>query len=137
MASKDNHPGREQLKVVRLLMPHALPLGVLGPIIDPRVGPPVYRYGTLQIFATVQPAADESPWYHVSYSRSDRVPDHDDTCLVRRVFFKPEALVLAVFPPTDEYVNHHQFCLHLWQRIGGARVVPDLRVPGGSIGLTV
>lgn len=122
------HPARAQLRLIRPLLPDFKPSNLLGPIIDPRLGHPTWRLGPLAIIATVQPASDESLWYHVSYSLADRCPTHDETCAVRAAMFRPDALVVAVFPPVDEYVNHMPFCLHLWQRIGGERLIPDLRV---------
>lgn len=134
MTTAKDHPARAQLRLIRPLLPDFKTRDLLGPIIDPRLDQPKWTLGTLAILATVQPAADESLWYHVSYSLADRCPTHDDTCAVRAAMFKPDALVVAVFPPVDEYVNHMPFCLHLWQRIGGERLIPDLRVyvPGFS-----
>lgn len=127
MTAKD-HPARAQLRLIRPLLPDFKPAKLLGPIVDPRLDQPKWTLGSMAILATVQPAADDSPWYHVSYSFADRCPTHDETCAVRSMMFRPDALVVAVFPPVDEYVNHMPFCLHLWQRIGGERLIPDLRV---------
>lgn len=128
--NRDGHPAREQLRVVRMLLPTTRTPGLLGPIVEARAAQPSWRLGELLILASVQPAADDSPWYHVSYSFAERIPTHEDTCRVRAAMFRPEALVVAVFPPVSEYVNLHPFCLHLWQRIGKERLIPDLRVPG-------
>lgn len=119
---------RAQLRLIRPMLPMVKSAGLLGPIIDPRLCHPKWTLGPLVILATVQPADDETLWYHVSYSLADRCPTHEETCAVRAAMFKPDALVVAVFPPVDEYVNHYPFCLHLWQRIGGERLIPDLRV---------
>lgn len=37
-------------------------------------------------------------------------------------------VVLQVFPPKAEHVNLHPYCLHLWERLSGPRLVPDLRL---------
>jgi hypothetical protein len=127
---KDFHPAREMIKRVRPLLPTVRHPLLTGPIIERHAGPPTWRMGELLILATVQPSfEDGSEWYHVSYSFADRTPTHEDTCLVRRAMFRPTALVVAIFPPVDEYVNLHPHCLHLWQRLTGDRLIPDLRIP--------
>ncbi len=128
MSADKNHPAREHIKIIRHLLPDAKVPGLLGPIIDNRIGSPLWRIGDLQILATVQPDTAGTPWYHVSYSLADKTPTHEQTCLVRAAMFKPTAVVVAVFPPVDEYVNLHPFCLHLWQRLTPERLIPDLRI---------
>jgi hypothetical protein len=130
MSSDKDHPARAQIRMIRHLLPAAKSPGLLGPIIDNRCGSPIWRIGDLQILATVQPDADGTPWYHVSYSLIDKTPTHEQTCMVRTAMFRPDVVVVAVFPPVDEYVNLHPFCLHLWQRLTKDRLIPDLRVDG-------
>lgn len=133
MAREAKEVQRQQLQRVRPL------LGcwrnyLAGPYLQ-GIGGPSWRAGDLLILATVQPAVDESEWYHVSYSRQDRIPTHEDTLLVRRTMFKPDALAIAVYPPVDEYVNAHPYTLHLWQRLAPAgRLVPDLRMHDPLLG---
>lgn len=96
-------------------------------------GPPVMNpvwWGRdgLGVLASLDVVADGTRWLHASYSRQDRIPDHADTLAVRRLIFPADAVVIAVLPPEDEYVNDHPRCLHLWQRIGSERLVPDLRL---------
>lgn len=125
---RDFHPGREHLRRVRPLLPLVRPAGLLGPILSPPpVGAPNWRLDGMIILTTVQESGG-AEWYHVSYSRPDRVPSHEDTCAVRAAMFRPDALVIAVYPPVDEYINQHPYCLHLWERLGPERLVPDLRV---------
>lgn len=115
---------RSQLRMVRQCMP-AERTGLLGPYVKPA---PAWRMGALYVLTSVQPVADGTTWYHVSYSRQDQIPTHEDTCAVRKAFFRADALAVAVFPPVDEYVNIHPRTLHLWQRLlPEDRLIPDLR----------
>jgi hypothetical protein len=82
----------------------------------------------LRVLASVERKPDGRDWMHASYSRADRVPSYDDGLLVRRVLFRAEAVVVAVFPPEAEHCNDHPYCLHLWTRIDALRLIPDLRV---------
>lgn len=120
-----DHPARDILKLVRPLLGQAQLL--TGPIIDPRCMQPTWRGSGLLVLASVEKKPDGYPWYHVSFSRADRVPDYGDTLLVRRAMFRPDALAVMVFPPAQEHVNIHEFCLHLWQRVSTERLLPDLR----------
>lgn len=60
-----------------------------------------------------------------------------DMCEIRARFFRHTDAVLHVWPPVDEHVNDMATCLHLWCRLDGTRVVPDLRAvdPDGRRGV--
>lgn len=66
-------------------------------------------------------------WLHVSVAHTDRMPTYSLVAKVRRAFFLDEALVVQVSPPVAEHVDIHPYMLHLWQRLDGERLVPDLR----------
>ena len=88
---------------------------------------PAWRYkGRLLILAEVEQHGD-ARWLHVSFSMPRETPSHDDVFTVRRMFFRRDSLVLQLFPPMDEYVNLHHHTLHLWERLDGERLVPDVR----------
>lgn len=62
---------------------------------------------------------DESMrWEHVSVSLEDRCPTWEEMCWVKSLFWEPEECVVQYHPPESEYVNRHQFCLHLWRPLG-------------------
>lgn len=83
----------------------------------------------LRVIADVEPRK-EGIWIHVSFSRRNRTPTYEDMTLIRKAFFPKDRVVAQVFPPTDEHVNVHQHCLHLWCRIDVDRWIPDLREDG-------
>ena len=80
----------------------------------------------LAVLLSVAREGDGFMWLHVSTSRQDRTPSHDDLCAVKNQFIG-DRLAVQVFPPRSEYVNYHPHTLHLWSRLDGPRLVPDLR----------
>jgi hypothetical protein len=85
---------------------------------DPRLGPssPIYRIGALLVIdSDDQDFGDGQRWHHVSFSTRRRLPDWNEIKLVRTLFFPPDAEVIQVFPPVDEWVNTHAYTFHLWQ----------------------
>jgi hypothetical protein len=73
-------------------------------------------YGrALQIIAT---DGQETQWEHVSVSivgQPTKCPSWPEMCLVKDLFWNPEACVIQFHPPASQYVNHHPGCLHLWR----------------------
>jgi hypothetical protein len=91
--------------------------------------------GGLRVIVDCEMRADGSPWLHVSYSRKDWTPTHDDTCKVKAAFIG-DRYAYAVFPPKSEYVNIHAHCLHLWARMeGDGRVLPEFSAEIPELGL--
>lgn len=108
-----------------------------GPRMRPHGLQLAWRGRGLLVLADVGQRGDGSPagtasWYHVSFSRTGRMPTYDDAALVRRAFFRPASVVVQVFPPESEHVNDHPYCLHLWERLNPPRLIPDLRVWAGA-----
>lgn len=84
----------------------------------------VHRCG-LRVIIDCEEKNDGKRWVHVSFSRKDRTPSHEDTCKVKRDFIG-DRYAYAVFPPSDKYVNIHQYCLHLWACTeGDGRILPE------------
>lgn len=56
-------------------------------------------------------------WEHVSISihSEQRCPTWEEMCFVKSQFWGPEDCVVQFHPPVKEYVNIHDFCLHLWR----------------------
>ena len=59
-----------------------------------------------------------TPWEHVSVSLPDRCPTWAEMCAVKSLFWDDEDPVVQFHPPRSEWVNNHQFCLHLWRPVG-------------------
>jgi hypothetical protein len=61
---------------------------------------------------------DGKQWRHLSVSRRSRTPSHEDMMLAADAFLDRDHVVLSIYPRRAEWVNLHNFCLHLWQPIG-------------------
>lgn len=63
-------------------------------------------------------ASNGEGWEHVSVSLPSRCPNWQEMCFVKDLFWEAEETVIQYHPPKSQYVNCHQFCLHLWKPIG-------------------
>lgn len=67
--------------------------------------------------------SDGSGWEHVSITLSTgkkgkevkRCPTWEEMCYIKNVFFGEEVYVMQFHPGKSDYVNMHEFCLHLWR----------------------
>lgn len=57
-------------------------------------------------------------WEHVSVSLSKRCPNWEEMCFIKNLFWDEEDCIIQFHPPKSEYVNNHNFCLHLWRPVG-------------------
>ena len=60
-------------------------------------------------------ASDGMGWDHVSVSLPDRCPTWEEMCKVKALFWDDEDAVMELHPTRSDWVNNHQFCLHLWR----------------------
>lgn len=58
------------------------------------------------------------PWEHVSVSLSMRSPTWEEMDYVKSIFWRNDETVMQLHVPTDQHVNEHEYCLHLWRPIG-------------------
>lgn len=68
--------------------------------------------------------ADQRRWIHVSVSRPERHPSHEDLAFVKDHFIGPETYAYTVYPPRSKHVNIHPNCLHLWSPLDGP-ILPE------------
>lgn len=56
-------------------------------------------------------------WEHVSISipTESRTPTWPEMCFVKDLFWDDTDTVVQFHPPKKDYVNAHEFCLHLWR----------------------
>lgn len=74
-------------------------------------------------------ASDCEGWEHVSLSISVKskrylMPTWDDMCLIKSMFWDDEDAVMQFHPPKSEYVNNHNYVLHLWRECNKNQVMP-------------
>lgn len=73
-------------------------------------------------------AADglEVGWEHVSVTVEGlrKPPGWEEMCIVKNLFWEPDACVVQFHPAETDYVNVHPGCLHLWRFVGGEFPMP-------------
>ncbi len=94
------------------------------------------QHGDLKVIIDCSPKKDGECWLHVSASRVNRTPSHEDMALIKTAFLG-ERYAYSVWPPSEKYVNIHKHCLHLWARLDGAAVLPEFSDVIEGIGLSV
>lgn len=75
-------------------------------------------------------------WEHVSVSWPSRCPTWGEMCKVKDIFFRKDEWVMELHPPESEYVNLHEYCLHLWKPIGQDIPTPPSFMVGPRKGQT-
>ncbi len=59
-------------------------------------------------------ASIDNGWGHVSIILENRNPTWDEMAYVKKIFFEPEELCIQIHPRQSQYVNLHEYCLHIW-----------------------
>lgn len=61
--------------------------------------------------------SDGMGWDHVSVVliNRKRTPTWEEMCYIKDLFFNEDESVVQFHPAKKDYVNHHKYCLHLWQ----------------------
>ena len=54
-------------------------------------------------------------WEHVSVSTSFRCLTWEEMCEIKDFFFNYDEAVIQIHPAKENYVNIHNYCLHLWK----------------------
>lgn len=62
-------------------------------------------------------ASDGAGWEHVSVSLKTRTPTWNEMCFIKNLFWDEEDCVIQFHPPKSDYINNHEYCLHLWRPI--------------------
>lgn len=60
-------------------------------------------------------ASSGAAWEHVSVSLRNRTPNWQEMCFVKDLFWDEEECVIQYHLPKSQYVNNHDYCLHLWR----------------------
>jgi hypothetical protein len=85
------------------------------------------------MLAIISSGADaETGWEHVSVSGARRVPNWNEMCFVKNLFWEEEECVMQLHPPKSEYVNLHPHCLHLWRSLTQKILMPPSILVGSQ-----
>ena len=71
----------------------------------------------LLVLVSVATKNDGHKVLHVSLSRRSRIPSWEDVKRVKNAFIGEDKEAYHVIPSMDDYINMHQFCLHLWHEL--------------------
>lgn len=72
-------------------------------------------------------------WEHVSLSVAyknrkkklvPRLPTWTEMCQIKNMFWDKEEVVIQFHPAESEYVNTHNYVLHLWRKVGANMETP-------------
>lgn len=72
-------------------------------------------------------------WEHVSIDGKKRLPDWNEMCELKDMFFADDECCVQYHPPKSEYVNNAPYCLHIWKPIeqySGKMPTPPSRFVG-------
>jgi hypothetical protein len=69
-------------------------------------------------------------WYHVSFSRADKLPSYSDRAWVKKYWIGEDRWAVDVLPSKKLHVNIHPYCLHLWHCIERPDILPNFNVRG-------
>lgn len=69
--------------------------------------------------------SNENGWEHVSVSFPRRCPTWDEMCAAKDIFWQAEECCVEYHPPKSEYINIHDYCLHIWRPKNGQIAQPD------------
>ena len=59
-------------------------------------------------------------WEHCSVSITDRYkrcPSWEQMCFVKETFWNEDECCIEYHPAKKDYVNNHEYCLHIWRPI--------------------
>lgn len=67
-------------------------------------------------------------WEHLSISTigEKRIPNWQEMCMFKDLFWLPEECVVQYHPAKSEYINNHPGVLHLWRPINEKLPTPPL-----------
>jgi hypothetical protein len=84
---------------------------------SPISGCKAYRWGDVTVIVGYE--GDHVGW-HLSISTRYRLPTWDEIKAARYEFVPNEATMAMLLPPMEEYINVHDYCLHLYEVTGDA-----------------
>ena len=69
-------------------------------------------------------------WEHVSVSTKGRCPTWSEMCMFKDIFWPPTEACVQFHPALADYVNYHEYCLHIWRPEGEQFSVPPKSMIG-------
>ena len=54
-------------------------------------------------------------WEHLCISHKNKIPSWNTMQEMKELFFEPEEVCFQLHPANSEYINNHEYCLHIWR----------------------
>jgi hypothetical protein len=77
----------------------------------PLVGTRAFAWGYVRVIVGEEPVVG----WHMSISTPHRLPTWEEVREARYAFVPDEVTMAMLLPPRNEYMNIHEYCLHLYQ----------------------
>lgn len=93
----------------------------------------VYVNGrSFYVLASIDKTGTDEVWEHISVTPKNqkRCPTWEEMASIKDMFFDPEEEAVQFHPKHSKYVNHNEYCLHIWRPSDGKL----LRNPQDAIG---
>lgn len=73
------------------------------------------------VLASVDDVGEGEKWEHISVTPKNqkRCPTWEEMAAIKDMFFLPEEEAVEFHPKHSRYVNHHEYCLHIWRPTDG------------------
>ena len=121
---------------MKSLLRHSLPAGQWEPL-QPPPGLIAWRHPerNLQVLESTGIQDDGREWYHVSCARrlsqtTFELPSWDDLKFVWATFIGEDHVAYQVFPRKRDWINIHEYVLHLWHCPEDEDVLPNFGSKG-------
>lgn len=63
-------------------------------------------------------------WEHLSVSLPHRCPTWEQMCFMKDQFWNDDEVCFQLHPKKEDYVNNHNYCLHIWRNIETEIITP-------------
>ena len=73
-------------------------------------------------------------WEHLSVSFEDETPSWDFMQCMKELFWKDDEVCFQLHPSKDEYINNHEYCLHIWRPLNYDLTLPPTILVGFRAG---
>lgn len=54
-------------------------------------------------------------WEHLSVSMPNKCPSWEQMCFMKEQFWEDDEACVEYHPKKEDYVNNHNYCLHIWR----------------------
>jgi hypothetical protein len=65
-------------------------------------------------------------WEHLSVSLAKRTPTWEETCMFKEIFWQDDEVVMQLHSAKKNYINRHNYCLHLWRPVSKEIPLPPI-----------